>query len=407
MSTPGPSAVRCTAILAAGGQGRRLGGPRPKQYLELRGQSVLERSLGAFVRHPRVDEVIVALPAADLEAPPAFLARYGPRVRAVAGGARRQDSVARAFAAASPEASVIVIHDAARPLVDAATIDRTIDAALRWGAAIAAVRASDTVKLAEHDGGAVGTPPVVADTIDRERVWLAQTPQAFTRRVLSDAIAVGEAGASGTDEAALAEQAGHRVHLVEGDARNIKITTADDLAVAERLLSRGADVNVGRIGVGYDSHRLVEGRPFVLGGVTIPYEKGLAGHSDADVLCHAITDAVLGAAALGDIGRHFPDTDARWKDADSVELLREAVTLARAAGFRVVNVDAVVVAERPKLSPYIDAIRTRLAPVLGVSESRIGIKGKTNEGMGETGRGVGIVVHAVALLADEPSARAE
>jgi 2-C-methyl-D-erythritol 4-phosphate cytidylyltransferase / 2-C-methyl-D-erythritol 2,4-cyclodiphosphate synthase len=396
---------RCVAILAAGGQGRRLGGGRPKQYLDLAGASVLERSLRTFARHPRIGAVIVALPPADVADPPGFVRGLGADVRVVAGGARRQDSVALAVAAAPADTEVFVIHDAARPLVDEATIDRTIDAAVRWGAAIAALPARDTVKLAEatpdEGDGARGGPPVIAATIDRDRVWLAQTPQAFTRAVLEDALAKGRAGAAGTDEAALAELAGHRVRLVEGDASNIKITTADDLAVARRLLGSddaGVSRHGFRIGTGYDSHRFVEGRPLVLGGITIPHHAGLQGHSDADALCHALTDAVLGAAALGDIGRHFPDTDPRWTDADSVELLRGAVELARASGLRIVNVDAVIVAERPRLSPYVDRMRARLAPVLGVPASAVGIKGKTNEGMGETGRGEGLVVHAVALL---------
>ena len=199
-----------------------------------------------------------------------------------------------------------------------------------------------------------------------------------------------------TDEAALAEQAGHAVRLVEGDSRNLKITTPGDLALAESWLQ--AEQATVRMGIGYDSHRLVEGRPLVLGGVTIPHATGLAGHSDADALCHAITDAVLGAAALGDIGRHFPDTDPRYADADSLELLRIAAALVADAGYLVSNVDAVVVAERPKLAPHVDAIRARLAGALGVRPDQVSVKGKTNEGMGEAGRGEGIVVHAVALI---------
>jgi 2-C-methyl-D-erythritol 4-phosphate cytidylyltransferase/2-C-methyl-D-erythritol 2,4-cyclodiphosphate synthase len=314
-----------------------------------------------------------------------------PRVRLVDGGERRQDSVANAFDA-SPDGELFVIHDAARPLVDAVTIARTIDAALVSGAAIAAVRSHDTVKLsAPH-----ASPPTIADTIDRQRVWLAQTPQAFSRRVLSEAIALGRAGTNVTDESALAEQAGHPVQIVEGDPRNLKITTRGDLALAETWLK--AETSNVRIGIGYDSHRLVEGRPLVLGGVRIPHAAGLAGHSDADALCHAITDAVLGAAALGDIGRHFPDTDPRYKDADSLELLRIAVAMVADAGWSVTNVDAVIVAERPRIAPHVDAIRARLAAALAVAADAVSVKGKTNEGMGESGRGEGIVVHAVATI---------
>jgi 2-C-methyl-D-erythritol 4-phosphate cytidylyltransferase/2-C-methyl-D-erythritol 2,4-cyclodiphosphate synthase len=299
--------------------------------------------------------------------------------------------VANAFEA-SPEGDLFVIHDAARPLVDPATIARTIDAALATGAAIAAVRSRDTVKLSAPGA----SPPVIADTIDRDRVWLAQTPQAFTRAVLADAIALGRAGASVTDEAALAEQAGHPVQLVEGDPRNLKITTPGDLALAGAWLR--AEQAAMRIGIGYDSHRLVEGRPLVLGGVTIPHATGLTGHSDADALCHAITDAVLGAAALGDIGRHFPDTDPRYRNADSLELLRIAVGLVRDAGYEISNVDAVVVAERPRLAPHAEAIRVKLAAVLATAVENVSVKGKTNEGMGPAGRGEGIVVHAVATI---------
>ena len=212
-------------------------------------------------------------------------------------------------------------------------------------------------------------------------------------------MALGANGAAGTDEAALAEQAGFEVRVVEGSPGNIKITTPDDLVLArQRLAGSGGGVAPARIGVGYDSHRFVEGRRLVLGGVVIPHGRGLAGHSDADAVCHAVTDAVLGAAALGDIGRHFPDTEPRWKDADSIALLAEAARLVARAGFAVGNVDVVVVAEEPKLSPHADAMRARLAAALEAPVGAVSVKGKTNEGMGEIGRGEGLVVHAVALL---------
>jgi 2-C-methyl-D-erythritol 4-phosphate cytidylyltransferase / 2-C-methyl-D-erythritol 2,4-cyclodiphosphate synthase len=393
-----PDTLRIVAIIAAGGQGRRLGSLTPKQFLDIGGRTILERSVAALASHPRVAEVVVALPPDLAASLPAFLAGFDKPVHAVPGGARRQDSVAAAVAAIEPPADLVVIHDAARPFVDAATIDRTIDAAVQSGAAIAALPCGDTVKLAREGAGA----PHVEATIPRERIWLAQTPQAFTRDVLAAALALGAEGGAGTDEAVLAEQAGHPVRLVAGDPRNIKITSPADLDLARAALRAEGTVEESgmnaRIGVGYDSHRFVQGRPLILGGVTIPYAAGLAGHSDADALCHAITDAVLGAAALGDIGRHFPDTDARWKDADSVALLRQAVALVRDAGFQVVNVDAVVIADQPKLAPFAVAIREQLAAALGVAPAAVSVKGKTNEGMGETGRGEGVVVHAVALL---------
>ena len=387
--------MRVAAIVAAGGLGRRLGADVPKQFLEIGGRTIVERSVEAFVAHPGIDQIVVVLPDGT-PSPPAWSASPKP-LRVVPGGSRRQDSVAAGFAAVGEECGLIVVHDAARPFVDAATISRVIAAAAEDGAAIAALPASDTVKEVEP-----GSPRVVRRTVPRESVWLAQTPQAFTRRVLADAIALGRSGASGTDEAALAEQAGHAVRLVEGDPGNVKITTSADLVAArDRLGARGpaAPVAALRVGTGYDSHRFVEGRPLRLGGVEIPHPQGLYGHSDADALCHAITDAVLGAAALGDIGRHFPDTDARWRGVDSLDLLRRAVALVREAGYRVANVDAVVVAERPPLAPHVDRIRACLAGALGVDAAAVSVKGKTNEGMGETGRGEGLVVHAVAMLA--------
>ena len=309
----------------------------------------------------------------------------------VDGGERRQDSVRQAFERVDQRSEVVVIHDAARPLVTDSLIRRTIDAAFANGAAIAALRASDTVKRADDAGR-------VAETLPRDRIYLAQTPQAFRVDVLRHALTIQ---ADATDEALLAEQAGHPVQLVDGDPRNLKITTADDLALAEKLLGTPEGVpDAGmRIGNGYDLHRLVEGRPLVLGGVTIPFERGLLGHSDADVICHAVTDAILGAAGAGDIGRHFPDTDAAWKDANSLDLLRRAAAIVAAAGYMVINVDVVVVAQRPKLAPHSDAIRAGVAGALGCDVLQVSVKGKTNEGVDSVGAGEAIAAHAVALLA--------
>jgi 2-C-methyl-D-erythritol 4-phosphate cytidylyltransferase/2-C-methyl-D-erythritol 2,4-cyclodiphosphate synthase len=281
-----------------------------------------------------------------------------------------------------------VIHDAARPLVSHDVIRRTIEAAVATGAAIAALRSRDTVKRADAAGR-------IAETLNRDEIYLAQTPQAFLVDVLRDALTISD---DATDEAALAEQAGHAVQLVEGDPRNLKITTPEDLAFAERLLGAAAAGPSMRIGNGYDLHRLVDGRPLILGGVTIPFEKGLLGHSDADVICHAVTDAILGAAGAGDIGRHFPDTDPVWKDADSLDLLRRAAAIVGAAGFAVVNIDVVVIAQRPKLAPHVDAVRARVADAIGCDPSQISVKGKTNEGVDSIGAGESIAAHAVALV---------
>jgi 2-C-methyl-D-erythritol 4-phosphate cytidylyltransferase/2-C-methyl-D-erythritol 2,4-cyclodiphosphate synthase len=383
--------MHVTAIIAAGGAGRRLGGGRPKQLLDIGGRSMLERSTAAFAGHPRVSDVIVVLPAPavgdEWDGAPAI---GGATV--VTGGSRRQDSVANGFDVVPSHADVVLIHDAARPFVTADLIDRTIDAAAAHGAAIAALRSRDTVKRVRIDG-------VIVDTIPRDEIYLAQTPQGFRRDVLAKAVAAGRSGMDATDEAMLAERAGYTVHVVDGDPGNVKITTAEDLAAARARAGLTAKpARTGRAGTGYDLHRLVEGRPLVIGGVTVPFDKGPLGHSDGDVACHAVTDAILGAVGLGDIGRHFPDSDPRWKDADSLALLREATRMVHEAGYEVGNVDITVILERPKIKDAIEQMRRNLASAVGTTADRISIKGKTNEGVDAVGRGEAIAAQAIALI---------
>jgi 2-C-methyl-D-erythritol 4-phosphate cytidylyltransferase/2-C-methyl-D-erythritol 2,4-cyclodiphosphate synthase len=414
--------MHVTAIIAAGGRGQRFGGERLKQLLPVGGVPILSRSVAAFLAHPSVHEVVVALPQALVDDPPDYLRHASKPLRLVAGGERRQDSVANAFRAATAASDVIVIHDAARPFVSADLIARTIAAAAETGAALAAVSARDTVKLAlrqpqgEREDSLMLSPHeptwVVKETLPRESIFLAQTPQAFRRDVLRDALAQrGDA----TDEAMLAERAGHAVRIVLGEASNIKITTPDDMEIAEAIarsaeglaLQAGAErepfrraglARTGRAGTGYDLHRLVAGRPLVLGGVTIPSDRGALGHSDADVVCHAVTDAILGAACLGDIGRHFPDSDPRWKDASSIDLLTRVATLVREAGFEVGNVDVTVILEAPKIRDHVNAMRAAVARAIGIDPARVSVKGKTNEGVDALGRGEAIAAHAIALI---------
>ena len=375
--------MHVTAIIAAAGSGSRVGSARPKQMLDIGGGTMLQHSVAAFLEHPRISELILVLPKDRTPVAPV------PRIQVVDGGRRRQDSVANAFDAVSPSADVVLIHDAARPFVSAALIDKTIDAAFEHGAAIAALQSRDTVKRVA--GG------VIRETIPRETVYLAQTPQGFRREVLAAAVAAGRSGVDATDEAALAERAGYQVHVVDGDPGNVKITTVEDLEAA-RLRTAGSTSVMSRVGTGYDLHRLVEGRPLVIGGVTVPSDRGALAHSDGDVACHAATDAILGAASLGDIGRHFPDTDPKWKDADSLALLREAARLVRAAGFEVVNLDVTVILERPKIKNLIEDMRARLAGAMSIDPACVSLKGKTNEGVDAVGRGEAIAAHAVSLL---------
>ena len=391
--------MHVTAIIAAGGQGRRLGTDQPKQLLSVGGRPILERSVAAFLAHPAIDALIVALPQGLVDDPPSYLrptvlGGAGKPVRLVAGGDRRQDSVANAFGAADAASDIIVIHDAARPFASADLIARTIAAAAESGAALAAVASRDTVKLARQLDW-------VSETLPRETIYLAQTPQAFRRDVLAQAIAeAARTPLDATDEATLVERAGRPVRLVQGEATNIKITTAEDLPIAEAIArsAPAAPARTGRAGTGYDLHRLVAGRPLVLGGVTIPSPTGALGHSDADVVCHAATDAILGAACLGDIGRHFPDTDPRWKDASSLDLLRRAVALVAGQGFEIGNLDVTVVLEKPKIKDHIDAMRAAVAAAIGVDAARVSIKGKTNEGVDAIGRGEAIAAHAIVLI---------
>ena len=376
-----------------------MGRALPKQYLTVGGQTILERSLAAFDRHQQVQELVVVVPPEALNSAEFVKPATSKPVRFVAGGARRQDSVANGVDALSAEAQVVLVHDAARPCVSAELISRTIAAAASAGAAIAAVPVHDTVKQVAMEGG-VG---FIEKTLPRETLFLAQTPQGFRRDVLDAVVALGRDAADATDEASLAERAGYRVQLVPGDPDNLKVTTEADLARVEGIVGQAAGradskVPVMRIGLGYDLHVLVEGRPLILGGVLIPYERGLMGHSDADAVSHAVTDAVLGAANIGDIGKLFPDTDQAWKNANSLRLLADAWTRVQAAGFTLGNLDIVVIAQQPKIGPHADAIRESLARVLDVTPAQISIKGKTNERVDAVGRGEAIAVHAVALL---------
>jgi 2-C-methyl-D-erythritol 4-phosphate cytidylyltransferase/2-C-methyl-D-erythritol 2,4-cyclodiphosphate synthase len=397
-----------TAIIAAGGRGTRFGGGRPKQLLFIAGRPILERSVSAFADHPLVDEVVVAAPGEVAGDPPPYLRETVKPLRVVAGGPRRQDSVANAFQAASGQCGLVVIHDAARPFVSRDLIARTISAAAEYGAAVAAMPARDTIKRVDRSavherqdeaGEFSGwRDPVVAETLPRDTIFLAQTPQAFRPDVLRAALAIG---GGATDEGTLAERAGHQVRLVEGEATNIKITTPDDLVIAEAIAHAGlerAGSSATRAGTGYDLHRLVPGRPFILGGVTIPSERGALGHSDADAVCHAVTDAILGAACRGDIGRHFPDDDPRWKGASSLDLLARATKMVIDAGYDIANVDVTVILEAPKIRRHIDDMRRAVSGAIGVDVSAVSIKAKTNEGLDAIGRGEAVAAHAIAML---------
>ena len=355
---------RVTAVLVAAGSSTRMG--FDKLSFDLGGETVLERSVRAFDECPEVDELVLVTGASGENAE-----------RAAAHG------------------KLVAVHDAARPFVSGEVIAAVLKAAARCGAAAPAVPVKDTIKQAK--GGSGKTVPagcMVEDTPDRSTLYAVQTPQCFDRAAYLAALdELDEASARlVTDDCSLFELTGRPVELVQGDYANIKITTREDLP---RAKNGGKKM---RIGHGYDVHRLVEGRKLILGGVEVPYEKGLLGHSDADVLAHAVMDAVLGAAALGDIGQHFPDTAEEYAGADSLVLARRVAEIVAAQGWRIENIDATILCQRPKLAPYIPVMREKLAAAFGLPMEAVSVKATTEEHLGFTGEGLGIAAHAVALI---------
>ncbi|MCX7781402.1 MAG: 2-C-methyl-D-erythritol 4-phosphate cytidylyltransferase [Negativicutes bacterium] len=383
-----------SAIIAAAGSGRRMGKNMNKIFLPLGGQPVLLHSIKLFAAMEEVGEIIVAISPDESEQVRQLLAASGAAkpVKLAAGGRERQHSIANALQMVSPAAEIILVHDGARPLLAVSTAREVIAAARSCRAAGAAVPVKDTVKRVDSE-------EFVVDTPERSTLWAMQTPQAFAAELLREAYRqANEDGYLGTDDASLVERLGVRVKLVRGGYRNLKITTPEDLIMAEALLQNGGGKETMRVGIGYDVHRLVAGRKLVLGGVEVPHTLGLDGHSDADVLLHAIKDALLGAAALGDIGRHFPDSDARYKGISSLLLLAEVGRLLADKGYRVSNIDATIVAEKPRLAPFIAAMNANIARALAINPDQVNVKATTTEGLGFAGMQQGIAAYATVSL---------
>lgn len=373
---------RIGAIIAAAGSGSRMGGDKPKQFLNVDGIPVIAKTYRAFANCDMIDVIYVVtgedmmqqcknhmVPYLDTKQ----LKKFGG---IVSGGKERQDSVYNALIAVKEQGGVdyVLIHDAARPFVTGKIIETTVKAAESRDAAIVCVRPKDTIRT-------------VDETLDRRSLMIVQTPQGFRFDLLMNAYEKAYAdGYYGTDDASLVERIGVHPALVEGSYANIKLTTREDLP------------SVTRIGKGFDVHRLVEERKCIIGGVDIPNKKGLLGHSDADVLTHAIMDALLGAAALGDIGRIFPDSDEQFKDADSIKMLEQVGYMIREKGYGISNIDATVICERPKISPYVEEMIENIAKALKIDSDRINIKGTTTEKLGFTGRKEGIAAEAVCIL---------
>ena len=393
MNSPQDLSPDCVALIVSAGRGHRFGGEIPKQYIEIMGVSLLARSAAVLASHPGISEVRAVIHPDDEDLYRESIGKL-TLPEPVYGGVERQDSVRlglESLAELAPK--YVLIHDSVRPFIDHQTIDRLL-AALKNGAkaAIPGVQVADTLKRSADN--------VIQDTVDRAHLWRAQTPQAF------DTILEAHQALSGqnlTDDAAIAEAEGIAVEIVQGSEDNFKITTTEDLARAEKQL--GADEGGGnrqtRVGTGFDVHKFTDGNAVILCGIEIPFDKSLAGHSDADVALHALTDALLGAAGAGDIGLFFPPSDPQWQNVASEIFLARAGKEISDRGGHVENVDLTIICETPKIGPHREKMQQNIARILNLSTEQVNVKGTTTEQLGFTGRGEGIAAQAAASVTFE------
>ncbi len=390
--------LRAAAVVPAAGRGERLRGDTPKSLIPLRGRPLVQYPLEVLQRVEEIETVVVVAPSGAVDAVRHLARSAGlSKVAAVVpGGTDRQASVACGLAALPSGPDIVLVHDGVRPFVSPSLVREVVAAAARDGAATAAVPVAETIK-----SGAQGR---VLTTLDRSQLYLIQTPQAFRRALLEQAHREAERlGFRGTDDASLIERLGQPVKLIPGSPLNLKVTVPEDLILAEAILHHAESPrSAPRVGVGYDVHRFRAGRRLILGGVEVPAPRGLGGHSDADVVVHAVMDALLGAAGCGDIGHHFPPDDPAYEGVQSLTLLARVRDLLAARGWRPAHVDVVVMAEAPRLSPFVPAMRATMAGVLGVTEAQVNVKATTVEGMGALGREEGIAAQAVASLEAVP-----
>lgn len=374
-----------SAIITAAGSGTRMN--TDKMLMPLLGKSVILHTIEVFDECGFFDEIIVLASNDNIDKMKVLF--EGTSVIVTEGGATRGESVVRGLEKAKSE--FVLIHDGARPLITKEIIEKTAEECIISGCAAVGVTPKDTVKTA-IDG-------VITDTVPRENCILIQTPQGFKKDELIKAYE--KYGTGETDDCGVMEKSGAKIKIVTGSYENLKLTTPEDVLTAEKIMKKRSGETEKfpmRIGTGFDTHRLTEGRDLIIGGVTIPYEKGLLGHSDADVLIHAVIDSLLGAASLGDIGTHFPDTDEKYKGISSMKLLSHTAELIEKAGYKIGNIDTTLIAQAPKMAPYIKEMEENLAKALGIDKSQVSVKAKSNEKMGFTGRGEGIEARAVSLI---------
>jgi 2-C-methyl-D-erythritol 4-phosphate cytidylyltransferase / 2-C-methyl-D-erythritol 2,4-cyclodiphosphate synthase len=380
------------AVVVAAGRGERVGADIPKQYRPVGGEPMIRATLRAFVGHPHIDFVQPVINPNDRDSYERAIGGLKNLLPPVAGGATRQASVLAGLEAlASHGPALVLIHDAARPFVSAALIDRAIGAGRSSGAAVPGIALADTVKSIDDSGA-------VTETLERSTLRIVQTPQAFTYNLILEAHrrAAAARRESFTDDAALAEWAGQRVSVFAGEAANLKVTTAEDFARAE--MTRLAALSDVRTGNGFDVHAFAEGDHVMLAGIRIPHSRGVTGHSDADVALHALVDAILGALAEGDIGAHFPPSDPQWKGAASDRFLTFACERVHKRGGVIAHLDVTIVCEAPRISPHRDAMRARIADIANVPINRVAVKATTSERLGFAGRGEGIFAMATATI---------
>lgn len=381
-----------SAVILAAGCGSRMKNKTTKQKISILGESVLKRCVRVFENCPVINSIVVVCREDETEWAVEELKSSSSKIHAIiSGGKSRAESARLGFLAIPNKTGFVAIHDAARCLITCDIIENVVSAAQKHGAASASTPITDTQKMVDHQG-------FVINTVPRDRMYAVQTPQVFDVKKYAFAMENVELDDSITDDNMLMEKIGERVFLVDTGRQNIKITEPSDIEQAEYIIVRREKMHEVRIGHGYDVHRLVPGRELVLGGVVVPHTSGLLGHSDADVLTHAIMDALLGAAGLGDIGRHFPDTDDSYLNISSLVLLSRVADILSENGYYVSNIDSTIVLQKPRVSSFIDEMRTNLSKILKIDIGRINIKATTEEHLGFTGREEGISAHAVAII---------